>query len=296
MNAEPRSRQPRGWLVLARGSYLPTVWSNCLAGAWLGGYLPGGERPVRLALLLIGASALYTAGTFLDGVFDRPFDAPDHPARLFPAGPVDRRAAGRAGAGLLMGGVFILGLLGWMPLVLALALAGSVVLCAWLHERTTAGAALMGGCRFFLYPLATAASQAPALPAAALEGLLLASYVFGLSVLARDEALTDHAPPRWPWLLIALPIAINAALAGRMQAWRVVVVALPVFWLLRIALGRVAPLGVGRGAALLAGIVLFDLSAVAACAPYLPWLGWFAILFVLALAFQGFVPANLRRV
>src|SRR5260370_4788730 len=28
------------WLVLGRGSNLPTIWSNCIAGCWLGGWNP----------------------------------------------------------------------------------------------------------------------------------------------------------------------------------------------------------------------------------------------------------------
>lgn len=292
MNAEAPSHPLHGWLVLSRGSNLPTVWSNCLAGAWLGGYLPGAERWDRLAGLLVGASALYTAGMFLNDVFDWQFDAQNRPTRPIPAGLVDRHAAARAGLGLLAGGVLSLGWLGWKPLVLAVALTGLIVLYDWLHERTLAGLALMGGCRFLLYPLASAASVAPVLPAAAGEGLLLASYVFGLSALTRGEHLPDCRPPRWPWLLVALPIVVNALLATRIGPARVVVVALPVFWLLRIAFGRTAPLGGGKVAALLAGIVLFDLSAVVACAPFLPWLGWFAILFALALLFQRFVPAT----
>ena len=245
MNAAPSSRYLRGRLARSLGPGLVTVWSNCLAGGWLGGYLPGGERPVHLALLLLGASALYAAGIFLGIASDRPSDAS--------AGPVLR---------------------------------------GWLRERTVAGLVLTGGSRLLLYPLASAASLAPALSVAAGEGLLLASYVVGLGLLGYEEGSPDRLLRRWPWLLIVLPIAINAVLAWRLQAWRVVVVALPAFWLLRIALGRTVPLKIGRGAALLAGVVLFDLRAVAACAPFLPWLGWFAILFALVLACQRFVPAE----
>lgn len=132
----------------------------------------------------------------------------------------------------------------------------------------------MGFGRWLLYVLASAASSQPALAAASGEGLLSASYAVGSSVLERADR-RPGPPPRWPWLLVALPM----------------VVALPLFWLGRIVLGRAAPLGVRRVGALAAGAALVDLSAVAAWAVPLPWLGTFAVLFALALACQKLRPA-----
>ena len=286
------SQRARGWLVLSRGSNLPTVWSNCLAGWWLGGDWPGGEAWGRLAALLVGASALYTAGMFLNDVFDQEFDARHRPSRPSVAGWGGRRAAVAVAVSLLAGGTALLGCLGWKTLLLAVALDALIVLYDWLHKRTAAGLALMAGCRFLLYPLAALASARPAVAAGWGEGLLLASYIFGLSSLARGEHLPDRPPPRWPWLWIALPVACNAFLAAHLGMRNLVVVAIPAFWLVRVFASPSAPFGGSRVAALLAGIVLVDLSAVVACTASLPWLGWFAVLFALALLFQRFVPAT----
>ena len=292
MPDEPFSRRLRGWLVLARASNLPTVWSNCLAGWWLGGNWPVGEGWTRLAALLGGASALYTAGMFLNDVFDRDFDARFRPARPIAAGLITRRAALAAAVALLVGGTVLLGSLGRVPLLLALALDASIVLYDWLHKRTAAGLALMAGCRLLLYPLASAASFQPATAHAWTEGALLASYIFGLSSLARGEHFPGRLAPRWPWLFIVLPLVGNALLTAGLHPAYLVVVALPVFWLVRVSIGNAPPFGGGVVASLLAGIVLVDLSAVVACAAFPPWLGWFAILFALALGFQRFVPAT----
>ena len=201
MNDEPSGRLARaGWW------HLPVLWSHCLAGAWLGGYLPGAERWDQLTILLLGASVLYTAAAFLGG------------ARL-------ARIA--------------------FPVL--------------------------------LYPVASALSVQPALAAAVGEGASLALYLGGSDLVARGGRM------RWAWLLIVLPVIVNAALAARFGPRNLIVVVLPVFWLWRIAFGRTVPLGVTRGAALAAGSVLVDLSAVTACTALLPWLGWFAILFALAL-------------
>jgi len=63
-------RKLRTLLVLGRVSNLPTVWSNCLAGWWLS----GGGNFWKLPLLLLGVSALYTGGMFLNDAFDAEFD------------------------------------------------------------------------------------------------------------------------------------------------------------------------------------------------------------------------------
>ncbi len=283
-------RRAHGWLVLARASNLPTVWSNCLAGWWLGG---GGfvrEAWPWLTALLGGASALYTAGMFLNDVCDQGFDARFRPTRPIVAGLVSRRAALIAAVALLAVGTALLGWLSWKTLVLATTLDVFIVAYDLLHKRTAAGLGLMAGCRWLLYPLA--ASPLVLGTAAWIEGALLASYVFGLSCLARGEHLPGRRPPRWPWLFIVGPVVVNAALTAQVHLPNLIVVALPLFWLARVGLGENVPFGGSRVAALLAGIVLFDLSAVVASATALPWLGWFAILFALALLFQRFVPAT----
>ena len=62
--------QLRTLLVLGRVSNLPTVWSNCLAGWWLGGAGNFGKLP----FLFLGMSLLYTGGMYLNDAFDEEFD------------------------------------------------------------------------------------------------------------------------------------------------------------------------------------------------------------------------------
>ena len=61
----------RVWLVLARASNLPTVWSNCIAGCWLGGW----NTPSALLLLCLSATLLYSGGMFLNDACDVAFDS-----------------------------------------------------------------------------------------------------------------------------------------------------------------------------------------------------------------------------
>src|SRR5258706_9705876 len=78
------TRQLHTLLVLGRVSNLPTVWSNCLAGWWLS----GGGNYWKLPLLLLGMSALYTGGMFLNDAFDADFDRQRRPSRPIPSGKI----------------------------------------------------------------------------------------------------------------------------------------------------------------------------------------------------------------
>ena len=104
----------RGWLILSRGSNLPTVWSNVIAG-WLlaqGLRLPPlgtdfwkqpPDSPAwgSLLLLLLGVSLTYVGGMILNDAFDAAVDARERPSRPIPSGRISRRSAFAAGFTLL---------------------------------------------------------------------------------------------------------------------------------------------------------------------------------------------------
>ena len=90
---EKRSRG-RAYLLLARVSNLPTVWSNVLAGLVAGSAIQDSNmQPATLALLLLSASAFYTGGMFLNDAFDAPFDS----ARASRAADASRRRGAHRG-------------------------------------------------------------------------------------------------------------------------------------------------------------------------------------------------------
>ena len=199
--------QARAWLVLSRGSNLPTVWSNCLAGWWLGGgWVDGPRAGGRLAALLLGASLLYTAGMWLNDAYDSEWDAQHRPERPIPAGAIRQPAVVRTG--------FVMILLGWACLLplgpAAAAWTLGLTLCIEVynrvHKRYPHASWLMAGCRFFLYPLAASVSTGYPVPLARVGGAVVAVYVAGITYLARGESLPGRTPPRWPWLLILAPL------------------------------------------------------------------------------------------
>src|SRR5690349_5384571 len=94
----------RALLVLGRLSNLPTVWSNCVAGWWLGGK---GDA-ANLGWAIAGTSLLYTGGMFLNDAFDESFDREHAKERPIPSGAIQSRTVWICGAILLAVGAGLL--------------------------------------------------------------------------------------------------------------------------------------------------------------------------------------------
>ena len=121
MNSAPHIRT---LLVLGRVSNLPTVWSNCLAGWWLG----GGGHYWKLPFLLLGVSLLYTGGAFLNDAFDEEFDRQRRAERPIPTGRISASRVWRLGFGQLALGIVLLFFCGKVAAVAAVLLALSILL------------------------------------------------------------------------------------------------------------------------------------------------------------------------
>jgi len=279
----------RTLLILGRVSNLPTVWSNCLAG-WL---LAGGGRGSDLALLCFGGTCLYVGGMFLNDAFDAQFDQQHRPERPIPTGAIEVGEVWAWGLGLLAGGLAALAQFPFATLVLAILLTGAILVYDAVHKIFAFAPLLMALCRFLLLLLA-ASVGAQGFPGLAVwAALVLASYIVGLSFLARSES-TLAPLSHWPCLLLAAPLMlafiVNAG-AGQMRS--LVLSAVLLFWILRclrFALWS-AQRNIGRGVSgLLAAIPLVDWLAVGngSALSGAAFLG----LFGLALILQRRVPAT----
>ena len=190
----------RTLLTLGRVSNLPTVWSNCLA-AWV---LAGGGGEWRLGLLLASGSCLYIGGMFLNDACDVEFDRQHRQERPIPGGLISRGAVWRWAAGLLLAGVLLVIPFGGRALACALALLAAIVAYDFWHKRQPFAIGLVALCRFLLYLLASfaAAGTVSLRPLAAALGM--ATYVLGISLLARHESGVCR-PPKWPLALLLIP-------------------------------------------------------------------------------------------
>jgi len=281
----------RTFLVLGRFSNLPTVWSNCLAGWWLG----GGGPFLRLPLLLLGVSLLYSAGMYLNDAFDEEFDRLRRPGRPIPSGKISAANVWRLGFGQLILGIFVLLWCGKVAGAGALILALFIILYDFIHKFFNASPWLMGACRFWVYFIAGACSFEGLNGFAIFGGAALALYVVGLSYLARRESSRGRIPI-WPLGLLAAPIVlalfINTGEYRLPAIWVSIVLAL---WTGRYLgfLFAAGEVNVGYVVTnLLAGIVLVDWLAVAPQIQHWLSAAIFLALFGLTKWLQKFIPAT----
>ncbi|HUZ08538.1 MAG TPA: UbiA family prenyltransferase [Candidatus Paceibacterota bacterium] len=280
----------RTLLVLGRVSNLPTVWSNCLAGWWLS----GGGNFWKLPLLLVGVSALYTGGMFLNDAFDADFDGQRRTERPVPAGKIPVGAVWRWGWAWLALGILCLLIPGKATGVLGLVLAVCIVIYDAMHKVFTASPWVMGLCRFWVYVIAGTTAAKGLNGNSIWCGVALALYVVGLSCVARRESFRGPVP-FWPLPLLASPIGLAMLMntgGARKSAWLVALIF--ALWVARCLRTIFQPgeINVGRiVSGLLAGIVFADWLAVAPQCPETLSFG-FLIFFGLTHWFQRFIPAT----
>jgi hypothetical protein len=283
-------RPLRTLVILGRVSNLPTVWSNCLVGWWLGGH----ENTANLPLLFAGVTALYLGGAFLNDAFDADFDRQYRSQRPIPSGAISPPAVWGWGLAWLGLGAVSLIAVGKTAGVLAIVLLLCIIVYDAMHKVVIASPWLMGACRLWIYVIAgsTAGSGVNGWPIWC--GLALALYVAGVGHLARLEN-SRGTTSSWPLVLLIAPVFLAMLMdAGENRTPGIWLSLVLVFW---IAL-CVRPI-FQRGqknvsrivSGLLAGIVFVDWLAVAPDCPRDLSL-MFLMLFGATLGLQRFVPAT----
>ncbi|RYZ04977.1 MAG: prenyltransferase [Myxococcales bacterium] len=182
----------RTLLTLGRTSNLPTVWSNMLAGAVLGGAVFG---PRAYAVLALAGSAFYEGGMFLNDAFDADIDARERPQRPIPSGQVTRGAVYVLGFGLLFAGLLLLaagsavGAIrpGFSPFLGGVGTAAAVLAYNRWHKGHAWSPVVMGACRAGLYLTAALAVSGKLSPPVLLGAGALWLYIVGLTHIARFE-------------------------------------------------------------------------------------------------------------
>jgi UbiA prenyltransferase family len=281
----------RTLLVLGRVSNLPTIWSNCLAGWWLS----GGGNFWKLPFLLVGTSALYTGGMFLNDAFDADFDRQRRTTRPIPSGAISPKIVWRAGWGWLALGILCLLFLGKVASVLALALIACILIYNATHKFITASPWLMGLCRLWVYVIAGTAGADGLNGWPIWCGMALAFYVVGLSYVAKRESLRGPVP-YWSLWLLATPIILAMLMnTGETQKPAMLVSTILVLWIARSlrTIFQGGETNVRRiVSGLLAGIVFVDWLAVAPQISHTTSAIIFVSLFGLTMLLQKFVPAT----
>ncbi len=287
MNSAP---QLRTLIALGRVANLPTIWSNGLAGWWLG----GGGNYWKLPFLLLGLSLLYTGGAYLNDASDADFDRQRRPERPIPTGKIPVKLVWRLGFGQLVAGIFLLLFCSQLAAGAAILLALTILLYNVTHQFFTASPWLLGACRFWVYVSAGATGAFGLNGWPIFCGLAMALYVAGSNYLApRGNVRT--APRRWPLLLLAAPLLLAFTMnTGTPRTIALGFAGVPVGWLIYCLRSRFQPGDPGvvrRLPNLTAGIVLVDWLAIAPqCSHW--FIPGFLMLFGATIMFQKLVPAT----
>ena len=255
-------------LGLGRVSNLPTVWTNVLAGAVLSG---ARLAPGRVLALMLGLSAFYVAGMYLNDAFDAAYDRQHRPGRPIPSGAVAKSTVFTVGAALLGFGLILLLLLGLSPggaglggFAGGLALTVAILVYDAWHKGNPVGPLLMGSCRVLVY-ITTAASIGGDLPRELLWAAAMAlCYLIGLTYAAKQEDLKQ--PGRlWPLAFLAASFVYAAPIAGASIVGLIVYAALLVVVIGAVSLMvRRDPSTIPRVVStLIAGICLLDALFIA---------------------------------
>ena len=207
-------RRPRWrvYLDLGRVSNLPTVWTNCLAGAALSGATL--ETPVLL-LLAAALSCFYTGGMFLNDAFDRRHDERTRPRRPIPSGEVGPFEVYALGFGFLVlgqSGLYAASVLQsgprLEPLGMGFVLGVLIVYYNYRHKTDPHSPVVMAVCRGLIYLIAAFVAAGSSSGQVWAGALVLACYVTGLTCLAAQEDL-NRVKALWPALLLAAPAAFG---------------------------------------------------------------------------------------
>jgi len=220
-------------LALGRVSNLPTVWTNCVAGASLAlGALPG----PALWLVAAALSCFYVGGMYLNDAFDAEFDRVARPERPIPRGLIETRRVRLTGLLLLAAGEALLAVQSMPAAAGGLALGALILYYSWRHKRDPFSPIVMALCRACVYVIAAAALARVSPPVlAAAAGLAI--YVTVLSYLAKH----DVVPGRGVAILIALISLLDALLVFGATGHTGAALATAVGFPLTTALQRLAP-------------------------------------------------------
>lgn len=212
-----RRSRPRSYLLLARVSNLPTVWTNVLAA-----YVAAGASGHSLPIAAASASLFYTGGMFLNDAFDADHDATVRAGRPIPAGDVSRREAFAIGLVLMAAGEMVIAFTPQpLPALLwGAGLAVAVVLYDYNHKGVSFGPAIMGACRALVYCVAAAGAVGVVPTAVAIAATVMWAYVVALTWVAKSAGLGYAVP-----VMLAGICLVDAVMIATMGATQLALVA-----------------------------------------------------------------------
>ena len=179
------------YFQLVRLPNLFTAAADPLAGFLIAGGLFK-DVAQWLPLVLAGV-CLYAAGMILNDVFDYEVDLKERPGRPLPSGRASRWVAAVLGWDLLILGPLLASLAGVQSLVVAVVLAGCVLLYDAGRVRPWRRPEVMGACRGLNLLLGMSASATLGGPAGWGMAFAFALFVIGVTYISGDEVHFDRS-------------------------------------------------------------------------------------------------------
>lgn len=238
-SVRPRRSKARAYLLLARVSNLPTIWTNVLAAiVCVDMHVPMGfVVPLNLPRALLSLSLFYTAGMFLNDVCDAAHDARARADRPIPNGDVARNEA--LGIAVILMVIAELLLLaqpyGIRTLPWGLALIAAIVVYDLSHKGKWYAPIVMGLCRALVYCVAASSATGTVGTAVLVAAGVMWLYVIALTWVAKAANLGYAVP----WMLAGICL-VDAAIilwTGQPQLALIAALGFP----LTLALQRVVP-------------------------------------------------------
>lgn len=190
---------PSRALALAQLVRLPnvfTAFADILLAASVVGLFAG--HLGSLALLLGASGCLYLSGMAWNDFFDRHDDAKTRPTRPLPSGRIRPRTAALIAGGLMFAGITFAVFVGWPDYtigIVAVVLAGMIVLYDAVLKHYWLGPVGMGACRFLNVLMGTLAIPSEEWQKLGLLPLHVAGvvglYIVGVTWFARTEEGTS---------------------------------------------------------------------------------------------------------
>ncbi len=250
----------RHHLSLARVSNSPTVISNVLAGTALATALTLSDKVVVMAIAMV---LFYTAGMYLNDLFDLEWDRTRNAARPLPSGAVSIREALTAIVGFTVVGLILLALTTWWAFASGVVLLGVIVAYDRWHKGNPLSPLFMAATRILVYVTAFLAFSTNLTWELGAWCLLLLLYVAGLTSIAKTEHGTGAT--RW-WPVVALFPPAIFALIQQPTGGTVALVLLFIAWVVYACSFVFRSTGKSIGGAigrLIAGIALVDALVLA---------------------------------
>jgi 4-hydroxybenzoate polyprenyltransferase len=187
----PKRSRPRAYLLLARISNLPTIWTNVLAA-----YVVSGAPPDSLPIAAVAVSLFYTGGMFLNDAFDAEFDAAVRADRPIPAGDVTRSETFSVGILLMIAGQALLLFMPHREAAFAsgIALTAAIVFYDYRHKGHSFGPVVMGACRALVYVTAAAGAAGVVSNPVIVAAIVMWIYIIALTWVAKTAGLGRAVP------------------------------------------------------------------------------------------------------